>query len=128
MRRLTLEELLALHAALLERHGGVEGILNAGAVDSALHQPFMTFGGEELYPTPEEKACARAFSLICNHAFRDGNKRIGYAAMDVFLRLNGFKLKATADDAEAITLGVASHRVNREEFLAWIRSHLTTLE
>ena len=76
-------------------------------------------------PHSEEKAAALGFSLILNHPFVDGNKRIGHAALEVFLVLNGFELRADVDDAEAMILGVAAGTVAREKFVLWIRAHLT---
>ena len=94
------------------------------ALDSAVAQPRMTFDGEDLYPDAAEKAAALGFSLIKNHPFVDGNKRIGHAAMETFLVLNGFELDATTDEQERLILGVAASAVGRKEFVAWVRSHL----
>jgi death-on-curing protein len=85
MRHLNLNELLELHCRLIELHGGSAGIRSLEALESALAQPRMTFGGEDLYPTIVEKASALGFSLVMNHPFMDGNKRIGHAAMEVFI-------------------------------------------
>lgn len=90
MRYLTLTEVLEIYHRIIEQSGGSAGISNIGGLESAIAQPRMTFGGEELYPTIVEKASALGFSLIKNHPFIDGNKRIGHAAMEVFLVLNGF--------------------------------------
>jgi death-on-curing protein len=84
----------------------------------------MTFGGEDLYPDLPAKAAALAFSLINNHPFVDGNKRIGHAALETLLMLNGFELDAGVDEAEAVILEVARGRRNRDELLAWVRSRL----
>ena len=84
----------------------------------------MTFGGEELYPTIVEKASALGFSLIQNHPFIDGNKRVGHAAMEVFLVLNGFEINASIDEQEQIILRVASGEISREGFTDWLRTHI----
>lgn len=94
MRYLTLHEVLELHRQIIAQTGGVLGILNLGALESALAQPRMTFGGEELYPGIADKASALGYSLVQNHPFVDGNKRTGHAAMEVFLVLNGFEIDA----------------------------------
>jgi death-on-curing protein len=94
VRYLTLNEVLELHGQIISQSGGTPGILNLTALESALAQPRMTFGGTELYPTIAEKASAIGFSLIKNHPFVDGNKRSGHAAMEVFLVLNGFEIRA----------------------------------
>ena len=85
MRYLTLGEVLDLHRRVIEQSGGADGVRDLGGVESAVAQPPMTFGGDELYPTSESKATALCFSLVMNHPFVDGNKRIGHAAMETFL-------------------------------------------
>ncbi len=72
-------------------------------------------------------AAALGFSLTSNHGFKDGNKRVGFTAMDVFLRLNGHKIAAPVDEAERVTLAVASHALTREQFAEWVRAHITAL-
>ena len=84
----------------------------------------MAFGGTDLYATIEEKAVALGYSLIANHPFVDGNKRIGHAAMEVFLLLNGYELDAPVDDAERIVLGIAAGSCSREDLLEWVRKHM----
>jgi death-on-curing protein len=86
-----------------------------------------TFDGAELYPTLIDKAAALGFSLIQGHPFIDGNKRVGHAAMEVFLVLNGLELRATVDDQEAIVLALAAGNMTREVFADWIRQHATSL-
>lgn len=90
------------------------------ALESALAQPRATYGGAELYPTPAAKAAALGFSLVANHPFVDGNKRVGHAALETFLVLNGFELAADVDDAERVVLGVASGGVDRAALAAWV--------
>jgi death on curing protein len=85
----------------------------------------MTFDGKDLSPTLPEKAAALGFSLVMNHPFVDGNKRIGHAAMETFLLLNGHEITASIDELETVVLGVAAGQVGRDTFLAWIRAHLT---
>lgn len=124
MRYLTLEEVLELYHRIVEQSGGSAGISNMGGLESAIAQPQMTFAGEELYPTIVEKASALGFSLIKNHPFIDGNKRIGHAAMEVFLVLNGFEIKAAVDEQEKLILQVASGELGRDKFTEWLRSHI----
>ena len=94
------------------------------ALESALAQPQMTFGGEDLYPTLVDKAAAFGYALIQNHPFLDGNKRTGHAAMEVFLVLNGYEICAAVDEQEHVILQVAASEINREEFTAWLRTHV----
>ena len=100
------------------------GILNPSALESALAQPRMTFGGNELYPSIVDKASALGYSLIKNHPFLDGNKRTGHAAMEVFLLLNGFEIQSSVDEQERIVLQVASGEMDRESFVLWLRDHV----
>ncbi len=123
MRYLTLGEVLELHRRVVEQSGGAGGIRELGSTESAVAQPQVTFGGEDLYPTIESKAAALCFSLVMNHAFVDGNKRIGHAAMETFLMLNGRELVAEVDDAEQIILTLAAGRLSREDLLNWLVSH-----
>ena len=128
MRYLTLEEVLESHKRVIAESGGSSGVRDLGAVESAVAQPVMTFGGEELYPTLEEKAAALGFSLINNHPFVDGNKRIGHAAMATFVRLNGFRISAPVDEQETFVLRLAAGEASREELVEWLRAHLVTLD
>ena len=94
------------------------------ALESAIAQPQQTFGGEELYPSLAHKAAAIGFSLIQNHPFIDGNKRIGHAALEVTLVLNGFELIADVDEQERIVLAVASGTLSRDQLTSWVEEHL----
>jgi death-on-curing protein len=123
MRYLTLEEVLELHRMALGQSGGAPGVRDLGALESAVAQPRMAFGGRDLYPTIVEKAAALAFSLIQNHPFVDGNKRVGHAAMETFLVLNGYELAAAIDEQESLVLAVAAGEMKREELTAWVRAH-----
>lgn len=123
-RYLTVPEVVELHRLLLEQSGGAPGIHDAGALDSAVAQPQMTFGGVDLYPDIGEKAAALGFSLICNHPFVDGNKRVGHAAMETYLVLNGHELDAATDEQEQVVLQVAAGTMKRDAFAAWVQSHL----
>jgi death on curing protein len=124
MRYLTLDEVLELHRVLLEQSGGRAGLHNANALDSAVAQPAMTFSGQELYPTLADKAAALGFSLVMNHAFIDGNKRIGHAAMETFLVLNDHEFNASADEQEQVILQLAAGALSREAFTEWVKTHL----
>ncbi len=124
MRYLTLNEVLELYHRVMEQSGGAIGIRDLNALESALAQPRMTFGGQELYPTVVEKASALGFSLIRNHPFVDGNKRIGHAAMETFLVLNGYEIEASVDEQEQVILQVASGEMGRKAFTEWLRAHI----
>jgi death on curing protein len=126
VRYLTLEEVLALHGLVIEQAGGMGGLRDLNALESAVAQPQMTFGGEDLYPTLADKASALGFSLIKNHPFLDGNKRVGHAALETFLVLNGCEIDAPVDEQEEIILQVSAGARDRDGFTQWLRSRVVT--
>ena len=123
MRYFTLNEVLEVHRQVMAQSGGAEGLMHLPALESALAQPQMTFGGADLYPTLVDKAAALGYALIKNHPFLDGNKRTGHAAMEVFLVLNGYEIRAAVDEQEDVILQVAASEIDREEFTTWLRTH-----
>ncbi|WP_437743225.1 MULTISPECIES: type II toxin-antitoxin system death-on-curing family toxin [unclassified Sorangium] len=128
MRYLTLAEVFFLHERVLAASGGAAGVRDLRAVEAAVAQPKATFGGEELYPTVIAKAATLCFSLVQGHPFIDGNKRVGHAAMEVFLMLNGYSLDAHVDVQERIMLSLASGALSRHELLAWLEQHVRRRE
>ena len=124
IRYLSLEEVLELHGLVVRQSGGIDGVRDPGSLESAVAQPQMTFDGRDLYPSLPAKAAALGFSLIRNHPFIDGNKRIGHLAMEMFLILNGHELDAGVDEQERIILGLAAGELSREELVEWVRSNM----
>ena len=127
MRYLTLGEVVELHRRLLLQTGGAQGIRDIGLLESAIAQPKATFDGADLHLTLADKAAALGFSLVANHAFVDGNKRIGHAAMEVFLSLNGYEFQATVDEQERLMLDVAAGVTDRSALTRWVRERLAKL-
>ena len=125
MRYLTLGEVLELHARLMALSGGQATLARLPGLEAAIALPRQSFGGAELYPTLAEKAGILGFALIQNHPFTDGNKRIGHAAMETFLFLNGHELTASVDDGERAILATAAGEWTREDLTAWVQQHLT---
>ena len=121
IRMLTREEVVAIHAASLERFGGLPGVRDEGLLESAIAQPSQSFGGVELYPTLEEKAARLAFGLAKNHAFLDGNKRVATACMAAVLRMNGRAFRPDAGELLSTMLGVAEGSVTYEALVEWVR-------
>jgi death-on-curing protein len=119
-RYLTLQEVLDIHRWALQAFGGPGGIRDVGLVESALAAPQMTFDGVELHSTLVEKAAALAFSLVMNHGFVDGNKRVGFWSMDTFLRLNGQGVVCTAEEGEQTFLSLAAGEMTREQLTDWL--------
>ena len=120
---LSREQAIYLHNKLINATGGIDGIRNEGLLDSALQAPFQVFGGEELYSSVPRKAGRLCYGLIQNHAFYDGNKRIGVYAMLVFLELNGMEIDCVDEELVALGLGVASGEMKDEDIVIWILSH-----
>jgi death-on-curing protein len=115
MIEISLDQVLRLHDKILSDTGGSTGLRDQGALESAVAQPRMTFGGQDLYPTLPEKAAALGFSLIQNHPSVDGNKRIGLASTILLIRANGFDLQASVDETEQVVLAVAAGKMSRED-------------
>ena len=124
MRYLSLREILELHDRIIEVSGGAKGIRDMQALESAINQPRLTFNQTDLYPDILTKAAALCFFLVMNHSFVDGNKRIGHAAMETFLILNGFEIEASIDEQEKIIFDLAAGRLDREEFTTWLNNHI----
>ena len=112
-----------LHQRILEQTGGANGIRDLGLLESALAQPKATFGGNDLHPTLIGKAAALGFSLVANRPFVDGNKRIGHAAMETFLLLNGLEIDASVDEQERLILDVAAGHTTRIALAKWLSVH-----
>lgn len=114
------EKVLLLHKLITEETGGDPNVRDIAMLDSALESAFQTFDGKELYPTKEEKAARIGFSLISNHAFVDGNKRIGMYILLTFLETNGIKIRPTNEEVARIGLSVADGKMKYEDLLKWI--------
>lgn len=127
MRYLTIAEVLETYQRVMQQTGGLMAIHDLGALELAIAQPYMTFDGNELYPSLAEKAAALGFSLIQNHPFADGNKRTGHAAIEVFLALNGYEINASVEEQVEIILSVASGKLSRENFAEWLSNHTQKL-
>ena len=127
MRSVTIAEILETYQRIMQQSGGLVAIRDFGALESALAQPYMTFGGNELYPSLAEKAAVLGFSLMQNHPFADGNKRTGHAAMAMFLAINGYKIDASIDEQTEIILSVASGKLSRDGFTEWLSNHIQEL-
>lgn len=123
MIRLTREQVLSIYEVLIERTGGSSSVINEPLLDSAINNIWQTFDGVELYPTLEEKGARLAYSLVRNHSFADGNKRIGILAMLTFLSVNGIEIKCTDTELVETGLALASGHMNFESLLAWLSEH-----
>jgi death-on-curing protein len=122
---LSVEQILLLHQTGIEMFGGSAGLRDRGALESAVARPTMTFGGEDLYPDEASKAAALLHSLVMNHAFVDGNKRVGIAAAELFLRLNGYRLAGDDSELEELTMTVARGEIDAEAIAIWFRQRIS---
>lgn len=123
MITLSKKQVLMLHKNLIEATGGSTGIRDEGMLDSALSNPFQSFGGEELYPSIQAKAAQLCYGLVKNHSMVDGNKRLGAHVMLVFLTLNGYELSYSQQELIDIILALASGKIDAENILHWIIGH-----
>ena len=117
------EKVLFLHKLLAEETGGSVGVRDEGLLESALEAAFSGFNGVEFYPSKEEKGARLGYSLISNHAFVDGNKRIGVYIMLTFLEVNGIRIECTNEELVTVGLSVADGSMDYEALLGWVRDH-----
>jgi len=123
MMKFSKEKVLLLHQLLAEATGGSVGVRDEGLLDSALESAYAGFGNTEFYPSKEEKGARLGYSLISNHAFVDGNKRIGLYVMMSFLEMNGIRVRCTDDELIYIGLAIADGSMKYEELVDWILEH-----
>ena len=123
MIRFSKEKILLLHQIMAQATGGSIGVRDEGLLESALEAAFSGFGGVEFYPTKEEKGARLGYNLISNHAFVDGNKRIGMYVMLTFLEVNGIHMDCTNEDVVHAGLSVAEGSMDYDGLLAWVREH-----
>ena len=117
MIKLTVNDIMLLHEKIIDKTGGIRGIRDVGLLEMAINSPYISFDGEDLYKTVEEKAKQLCNSLIRNHPFLDGNKRIGILAMLVFLDLNEKKVSVTNEEIVSLGLGIAKE--NENKYIKW---------
>ncbi len=118
------DEVITIHTLLIETFGGSKGIRDISALQSAISRPFQTFQEKELYPSPEDKAAAILESIISNHPFVDGNKRIGYVLMRLVLIENGFDIGTSEEEKFEFILDVAKGEMKFEQIKTWIQTRL----
>ena len=124
MRYLTTDQILAIHAILVDTFGGLHGIRDLGLLESALARPQAGYGDLEAYPTLPLKAAALCHSLVKNHPFLDGNKRTAVVAMETMLNQNGVELILRPDELFQFAIDVATDKLNEKAMAAWIEQHM----
>lgn len=123
MKYLYPNQIIFLHKEIISASGGSHGVRDTGILDSAVYRPQASFGGRDLYPDLFAKAAALGHSLISNHPFIDGNKRAGFEAMRLFLRLNGRDIKASADEKFDFVMSIADKKLNEYAMTEWLKAH-----
>ena len=116
-------EVEQLHRILINKYGGTHGIRDKSALESALTRPFQTFDGKDLYPTPLEKAASLVESILSNHAFLDGNKRVGYLLLRLFLIENSLDITASTSNKYEFIINIASGTLKYPGILDWLKSN-----
>ena len=123
MIKFSKDKVLLLHQLIAEETGGSVGLRDEALLESALESIFAGFGDHEFYPTKEEKGARLGYSLISNHAFVDGNKRIGMYVMLIFLEVNGIRMNCTNEEVADTGLRIAAGTMGYEELLIWVKAH-----
>lgn len=121
---ITVELALAIHRVLLSRYGGAAGVRDQAGLAAAIHRPFQTFDGQDLYPTAVEKAAAIIESIIVNHPFLDGNKRTGYVLMRMLLLDDGKDIDAQEEEKYEFVMRIAAASSSYADILAWLRARV----
>ena len=121
---LALEEALAIHELQISVFGGSPGLRDQGLLEAALSRPLQTFDGSELYPSLEEKAAALLESIVVNHPFFDGNKRLGYVLMRLVLMEAGKDIKASQEEKFEMVIGVAKGELKAADIAIWLRERM----
>ena len=123
--RPSVETIIDIHAELINEIGGSHGVRDGNLLDMSVNSSFQTFGGDDLYITLIDKAAHLVFSLIKNHPFFDGNKRIGVTAMIVFLKSNNLEIDCTNDELAELGLGLADGSYDESYAKEWIKNHIS---
>ena len=126
MIKFSKDKVLLLHELMAQETGGSIGVRDEALLESALEGAFATFDGQELYPTKEEKAARLGFTLVSNHAFVDGNKRIGLYVMLTFLEVNGIHVECRDEEIVRVGFALAEGIMGYEELLDWIKRNEVT--
>ena len=117
------EIVLIIHADLLQRYGGSAGLRDRKRLESALAQPKITVGGKYAHRTIFDKAAAYGFHICMNHPFIDGNKRVSFALMDIFLQKNGWEITSREEEAYSIMMSLASGKITKTALSSWLKEH-----
>ena len=118
------EDVILIHSRVIEGSGGLDGLRDRDGLEAAVSAPMQTFDGKELYPTDLEKIARLGFGLASNHAFVDGNKRIGAMMTQLLLKWNGYDLTLHTGELADMFIAIADGTSKEKDLLDWIHRHL----
>ena len=121
---ITTDDVIQIHSRVIQRSGGMDGLRDRASLEAAVSAPMQSFGGQDLYPTTVEKIARLGYGLASNHAFVDGNKRIGAMMTQLLLRWNGFQMSLRSGELADMFIAIADGSAGESDLLAWIQRHL----
>ncbi len=121
---ITADDVIQIHSLVIQRSGGMDGLRDRASLEAAISAPMQSFGGEDLYPTIVEKIARLGYGLASNHAFVDGNKRIGAMMTQLLLKWNGFQMSLRSGELADMFIAIADGSAGESDLLAWIQRHL----
>ena len=119
----TAEDVILIHSRIIQTTGGIEGLRDRAGLEAAIAAPLQSFGGEDLFPSDIEKVARIGFGLASNHAFLDGNKRIGAMMTQLLLEWNGYQLRLKQGELADMFIAIADGTSNEQDLLNWIQEH-----
>ena len=121
---ITADDVIQIHSRVIQRSGGMDGLRDRASLEAAVSAPMQSFGGQDLYPTAVEKIARLGYGLASNHAFVDGNKRIGAMMTQLLLKWNGFQMSLCSGELADMFIAIADGSAGESDLLAWIQEHL----
>ena len=120
----TADDVIAIHSRIIQVTSGIDGLRDRPGLEAAIAAPLQSFGGEDLFPTDVEKIARLGYGLASNHAFLDGNKRIGAMMVQLLLKWNGYRLRLEQGELADMFIGIADGTKNGDDLLQWVRAHI----
>lgn len=121
---ITIEDIIIIHSRIIQTTGGLDGIRDKSGLEAAIAAPLQSFDGIDLFPTVIEKIARLGYGLAANHAFIDGNKRIGAMLVQLLLKWNGYNIELKPNELADMFIDIANGKANEEDLLKWIIKHL----
>ena len=121
---ITADDVIQIHSRVIQRSGGMDGLRDRAGLEAAISAPMQSFGGQDLYPTTVEKIARLGYGLASNHAFVDGNKRIGAMMTQLLLKWNGFQMSLRSGELADMFIAIADGSAKESDLLDWIQEHL----